>query len=456
MEAGLIENPILRELCRYIATALEKPIPSEVTEKAKFHLLDTLAAAITGVHLPVGELAVAYIRSLGGTAESLVFGTDHVTNAVNAALANGMLAHADETDDSHAPSISHPGCVIIPAAMAMAEREGRNGAALLRAIILGYDILTRVNMALGPRHIYTKGHGPYSIGGAWGAAAAAGALAGIEADRVRYLLSNIAQQTSGIATWMRDEEHIEKALHFGGMPARNGVAAATMIQAGFSGIGDVLTGRGNFLNTYSNHPNPEELIRGLGTSFEIMQTNIKKWSVGSPIQAALDSMLELIKQENLSAKDVRYVTVRLPTGSAHVVADRTMPDINAPHCLAVMLIDKKLTFSSSHDYNRMLDPAILTVKERIELVDDDELAAARPSRQAIVEIETKSGQVHRHHTRAVKGTADDPMNRSDITEKSIDLLEPIIGEKKTKDLLDSIWSIETLDDVKTLRPLLQP
>ena len=133
-------SPVMRELSAYIASAPRKPLPPAVLEKTKHHFLDTIAAMVSGSRLAPGKKAIGYVRTLGGVKEACVIGSTIVTSAVNAALANGMLAHADETDDSHAPSLTHPGCGIVPAALAMAERERRNGTALLHAVALGYDI----------------------------------------------------------------------------------------------------------------------------------------------------------------------------------------------------------------------------------------------------------------------------------------------------------------------------
>src|SRR6187549_3075175 len=119
-EKGTI-SPLMSELADYIATALDKPLPEAVAEKTKHHILDTLAAAISGSKLPPGRKAIAYAKKLGEVPEATVVGSKVRVSAVHAALANGMLAHADETDDSHAPALMHPGCAIVPAALAMAE-----------------------------------------------------------------------------------------------------------------------------------------------------------------------------------------------------------------------------------------------------------------------------------------------------------------------------------------------
>ena len=146
--------------------------------------------------------------------------------------------------------------------------------------------------------------------------------------------------------------------------------------------------------------------------------------------------------------------MRLPDIEAHVVDDRTMPDINAQHLVAVMLLDGKLSFASAHDYERMRDPAVLALREKLTLIHDKELGLARPRRQAIVEVETMDGSQFSHHTRAVRGTADSPMERAEVEIKSLDLLGPVIGMERAHVLVTAIWEIEDVADSRELRSLL--
>jgi 2-methylcitrate dehydratase PrpD len=448
-------SPVMRELSVYIASALRRPLPAAVVEKSKHHILDTTAAMMSGSRLAPGRNAIAYVKTLGGVKEACVVGSSIITTAVNAALANGMLAHADETDDSHAPSLTHPGCGIVPAALAMAERERRNGAALIRAVALGYDIGCRLTQSLDAYQFRNDGHSTHSFGPLFGAAAAAGALAGLRELQVRHLLSFAAQQASGISCWMRDRKHVEKAFDFGGMPARNGVTAATMVAHRFTGVDDVFAGERNFFVAYGRKPDPNVLVRGLGATYEIMNTNIKRWSVGSPIQAPLDSLLDLIREHQIKAEDVERLVVRVAHQGANTVDNRAMPDICMQHMCAIMLIDGKVTFASSHDEKRMKDRQVLGLRERIELSGDDALSAALPSRQAIVEILLRNGRRLRHHTRAVRGTAENPMTRAEVDEKSYDLMAPVIGKSRARKLCDAVWKLEKMRNVCALRPLLR-
>lgn len=448
-------SPLTEALSDYIARATRRPLPADVAEKTRHHLLDTLAAMISGSRLAPGRMAVDYVRGQGGTREACVPGTKLLTTAVNAALAGGMLAHADETDDSHQASFHHPGCAVVPAALAIGEREGRGGRTLLRAVALGYDIGARANFALGAMHFHLAGHSTHSFGAHFGATAAACAMAGLDARQVRSALAYAAQLASGISTWMRDPDHVEKAFDFGGMPASQGAACASMVAHGFTGVQDVFAGERNFFVAYSSpHVRPERIVEALGSRYEIMQANIKKWSVGSPIQAALDSTEALLAGHPIRAGEVERVIVEIQDHEAAVVNDRDMPDICLQHLVALMLIDGTVTFASTHDLARMSDPKVRALRRRVELRPSAELTAAG-GRQAIVTLQLTGGRMLRHHTEVVKGTWQNPMGRAEVEAKCLDLIGPVLGPRRARALIDTVWSIDRVGDLRALRPLLR-
>lgn len=446
-------SPLTRTLANYIAAAPRRALPAAVTERAKHHLLDTLAAMISGSRLLPGQRAIEFIAQQGGVPEATVIGTSIVTSAINAALANGMHGHADETDDTYYLALVHPGCGIVPAALALAERERAGGTALLRALVLGYDVCARMSQALGIERFRSRGHSTHSFGNTFGAAAAAAAIMKLDADQSRYLLSYAAQQASGLSCWARDIEHIEKAFDFGGMPARNGVTAALMAAMRFTGVEDVFAGDRSFFHAHGLTAEPKKLVQGLGREFEIMNTSIKRWAVGYPIQAPLDAVMNLIEKHRVTAHDIERVTITIDAQGARTVNQRTMASINIQHLTAVMLLDGDITFVSAHDDRRVRDPRVTALKNRIALQGSDALGRAKTT-QAIVEIATRDGRRLRHHTRAVRGTAANPMPRAEVAAKSRDLLLPILGSRRTTRLIDAIWNIERVRDMRALRPLL--
>ena len=255
--------------------------------------------------------------------------------------------------------------------------------------------------------------------------------------------------------WHRDTQHVEKAFDFGGMGARNGVAGAMMVAAGFSAVEDAFSGRNNFYTGFGEKPAPAMLAAELGSRFEIMAASIKKWCVGSPIQAVLDATEALIAEHKVRGSDIARIRITMPDDRMHIVDNRSMPDVCVQHMTALMLADGTLTFAATHDHARMQDDKVLAVRRKIELLPSPELSKAVPARQAIVEIECTDGRTLRHHAKAVRGTPDNPMTNAEIEDKARDLIAPITGAANADKLVAACGNLETLHSVRELRPLLR-
>lgn len=444
-----------RELSQYIAAAARKALPREVVERAKIHLVDTFAAMISGSRLPPGKTATAYVRTLGGKPEAGVVGTRIVTSAANAALANGMFGHADETDDTHPPSLTHPGTSVVPAALAVGERNRLPGKTVLRAIVLGYDLCARLLLALKPMPFLRSGHHAGAFGQLFGAAATAGALLRLDARGIRYMLSYTGQQAAGLYTMFRDPEHVEKAYAMGGMPAHNGTQAALMAAHGFTGVEDVFSGERDFFFTFAKDADRAELTRGLGRDYELLRGGIKRWPVGGPIQGPLHVLRELMQEHRFSAADVVELVARMPDKELEIVNNRDMPDISVQHLLAVMLLDGTVTFRSAHDFKRMKDRRVLQLRERIKAVGDPDLTDALRRWRCVMEVRLKDGRTVRGQTMAAKGSFENPLTRQEEEEKALDLIVPILGKRRSETLLAALWDFDNIKDLRTLRRLYQ-
>src|SRR5258708_25573357 len=215
-------------------------------------------------------------------------------------------------------------------------------------------------MPLGGQQFEAQSHwSTHRIYPLFGAAAAAGCAANLNAQQMRWMLGYTAHQSSGLGAWNGDTEHIQQVFHFGGMTARSGVTSALLVHSGWTGVDDLFSGKDNFYQAYNPHADSSGLIDELGERYEVTRTNIKKWPVGSPIQAALDALEILRKQRPFDADQVRQITVRLATDEAAIVNNRDIPDICVQHMLAVALLDKTVTFAPAHDTARMKDSATL-------------------------------------------------------------------------------------------------
>jgi len=271
---------------------------------------------------------------------------------------------------------------------------------------------------------------------------------------MRHALSYAAQQVSGIWSWERDTEHIEKAFDFAGMGARNGITAAMMAQAGFTGVSDVLDGEHNALQALSREPRPEEMVAGLGSRFFVTETAIKVFSVGYPIQAPLDAFLTLRRTHALTVENVERIVARVPEDGARIVDNSAMPDVNLQYAIAVALIDGTLSFDASHSYERMRDPQVLAVKQRVQLVGDRALMDPDAPRSGRVDVTLHDSRIVSHFTRHAPGTKENPLDTAGVNAKARALMTPVIGARRTGAVIERVNGLDQLRSVRELAGLL--
>lgn len=447
---------ITAQLARYMVASRSLPLPEEVAAACKSHILDTFGAMLSGSRMRPGQLAIAYVQGQGGTEQAGVIGSNVRTTVVNAALANAMCAHSDETDDFEPVTKAHPGSSVVPAALAMAQWQHRSGEAFMRAVTLGYDTGCRLLMALGPDSVRASHRSAEGTAATFGAVGAAAALAELDELNTRFALSYAAQQESGLWSWVKDKDHIEKAFDFAGMGARNGVQAVTMVQSGMTGVADVLDGTHNLLIALSAKPQPQEMIAGLGSRFFITETAIKTYSVGYPIQAPLDALLTLRKQHNLTADLVQRIEVKVPSDVIGIVGDSAMPDVNCAHMVAIALVKGAVSFADSHDVALMHDPKMLEQRHKISVAIDKALDDPAAPRGAIVTLTLNDGQSFTHHTRFPSGTRENPLSIDAVNAKVRDLITPVIGKDRAEKLIDQVNHLERVQDMAALSELLSP
>ena len=444
-------SPVMEKLSTYMAEARNRALPENVVQETEHHILDTIAAMISGSELPPGRMAIQFAQDYGGEKIATVVASRVVCGPIEAAIANGMLAHSDETDDDFTTGGGHPGCAVVPAALASGERFSISGTHFLRAVALGYDIAMRAMKTVGPGMKET-----HNLVGTMGATAAAGCAASLSAQQMRWLLDYAAQQAgAGIGSWRRDTDHIEKAFLFGAMGSRNGVNAALVVHSGWTGVNDVLSGPNNFVESLNPKADPSGMIEQLGERYGVVQTTLKKWTTGGPIQAPLDALQNLLKRQPFAADEVKQVVVRAATSAAYTVNNRDMPDICLQHLVAVMLLDKTVSFRAAHDKARMQDPAVLRERAKVQLVPDEELEKLIPVRVAIVEVTLTDGTRLTERVQHVRGTPENPMTRDEVVAKARELMAPVLGAATCSNLIERVLALDTVKDVRELRPLLQ-
>src|SRR5215470_18034943 len=446
--ADLPISDVMATLSGYMSRARERALPAEVSERTTWHVLDTFAAIVSGSELSPGRVALKFAREYGGKPVATIACDTVLLGPIEAAVVKGTMAHADETDDTLAPGPWHPGSNVVPAALAGGEQFGVSGAHFLRAVVLGYDVGTRVMAAIQPG-LANSHKLSYGIAGVFGSGAAAACTARLDERQMRWVLSYCAQQSSGIESFPRDLEHIEKGFVFAGMPARSGVTAALLVHAGWNGVNDIMSGPDNFIIANAATGKAEPLIDKLGERYELMRANIKKWTVGQPIHAPLDALEALFKKQPIDVARIREIVLRYQPGS--ITDNSGASDINVQHAVAVMLTDKTLTFRSIHDAARLHDPAIVTLRNKIRL--DPGTQSPRPP---LFRITMDDGTVIvQDGIGPVLGTAQNPMTRDQLIAKCRDLMTPVLGASQTTRLIEKTLALDAVKDVRELRPLLQ-
>ena len=444
---------VMARLSAYMGAAGSRPLPERAVADTKHHILDTLAAMISGSELPPGQHALQFAGEFAGQGIATIVASSLRCGPIEAAIVNGALAQADETDDNYSAGGAHPGCAVVPAALAVGEQLGIDGTRFLRAVTLGYDVGMRAMKTILGRTVLRDTH---NIVGTFGASAAAASVANLDAQQMRGLLDYASQQAgAGYGVWQRDTEHTEKAFVFGSMGARNGVTAALLIKSGWTGVSDVFSGRDNFFETYAPKARPEELVDGLGERFEVSDTIIKKWSTGGPIQSPLDALVNLRRQHAFDAADVKQVVVRLSTSAAPKVDNVDSPDLCLQYLAAVMLLDRTVSFRAAHDKARMQDRAILRERAKIQVVADESLERLLPRRVAVVEVALGDGTRLTEQNDTVRGTPENPMSHDEIVAKARDLIVPVLGAEQCSRLIDAVLGLDRLATIRDLRPLLQ-
>ena len=449
----------LAPLGDYITSSQIAPLPEDIRELARRHILDTLASIVACRNLESAQLSRNFAREHGqGATAAPILGTQERSTLLEAILASAMTAHAAEINDFCPSAYVQPSAAIIPATLCLGDMRNVTGEQFLRAMIVGYEISCRMPKALGIRNLYTSMLACHSVGPVFGTAAAVASLINLPKEKMEHMFSYCVEQASGSWQWMRDVDHIEKAYVFGGMPATRGTEAALFTEAGFTGIGDPFKGDPGWLNSkiFKNEKSdfkPDYLIEDLGKRFELPLVGYKRYPVGGPTQTSIELMLQFIKE--IDRHKVQKVRIDMPGGRTDTFANAEMPALNLPYLCAIILADGKLDFEAAQSRKRFLtDTKIHKFMPNVQVVHDPSQEETPRVESARVTLTMNDGSKVEKYLHHVKGFPAHPFGREEVLEKALELMTPILGEKRSQTVCDTIWEIEKLDSVKKLVELI--
>lgn len=421
---------LTQTIAEYIAGFSVRSLPPEVVVMARQVIFDGTGALLAAANpdYSTGRLIAGFVRDQGGTAEASVVGHGFKTSAVMAALANGTMGYACDVEPHHPEAILHPVAVMIPTALAMAERVGASGADLIGAVVLGCEIECRVSLALGPAEQYALGFHPSAVCGAFGATAAACHLLKLPAEAVVRALGLAACQASGMMAWESDPTENSRPFQMG-VAARNGVTSALLAASGFGGPVGIFDHGHTVFKAFSRNPRPQRLVDKLGVSHDgIMELAIKPYSCVSFLHPGLDALLALVRENGLMPSDVAAITLRFPREGIHCVDGNPLKSHCAQYILPLAVMHGELRVADIFVDRRLGDPALAELCRRVTVTSDPALDPLFPEVYAsIVEIETKSGRKLSKRNDIARGYPEAPLPEADLTAKFDRLAGSVAG-----------------------------
>jgi len=433
---------LLKTIADYAVKEQTSKLPKEAIHHAKRAVIDWYASLLPGSRVaPAVQLEQALADELDHGAARLASGRRASLRA--AALINGSAAHAVEFDDIWRNAVYHPGAPVIAAALAIAQSRNASGEAFLRAVIVGYEVSTRIGEAVMPSH-YKYWHTTGTVG-CFGAAAAAATLLGCNREQFMDAIGTVATFAAGLQQAFRSEA-MSKPLH-AGRAAEAGVLAALGAAKGVTGVHDMLEGEVGFGAAMSVKPDWAQATRGLGTVYNITQVTFKNHGCCGHTFPSLDAVIELRNKHKLAPKDIAKIRIATYQGGLDVVANyKPEGDYQAkfslPYVAAHALIHGSVRLNA-FEPDRLNDPQLRALMAKVELVADPELSKSFPrQRAARVEIETTDGRKLAHFQETRKGDPEMPLSDAELNDKFLELVEPVLGRPGARALLDRLWVLD--------------
>jgi 2-methylcitrate dehydratase PrpD len=440
---------VVEKFADYAVGTRSQPIPAEVLHHAKRVVIDWYAALLPGaVVAPATLFEKALAEDLDRGNARLALGRKASTRA--AALINGTAAHAVEVDDIFKFGIYHPGAPTIAAALATAQSTGASGEQFLRAVIVGYEISTRIGAAMGRAH-YKFWHNTGTIG-TFGAASAAAELFGLDAKRFAHALATSATMAAALQQAFRMDS-MSKPLH-SGHAAEAGVLAAAGAREGVTGSLDVIEGEAGMGHAMSDGPDWEKAVATLGREHHITMMTVKNHACCGHTFAAIDGAQEAQRQLGVRPSNIARVRVGSYRAAKEVSGyeDPVSPAegrFSLKYVVATALVHGSVRLAA-FEPARMNDPVTRALMKKIEVVIDPELDAAFPNQRAArVAIDTTDGRSVEYLQPARKGDPELPLTDRDLEDKYLELASPVLGEATAKALAAKLWKLETLPNMTT-------
>ena len=381
------------------------------------------------------------------------------TTAEDAAFANGSFGHGFEIDDTELVGKLHPGCVVIPSALAIGEREAISGKEFILAVVVGYDVGVRIGAAAFS--IIDRGLHPTGVVGPFAAAATTSKILGFNKHQVLNALGIAGSETSGPMEYTKTGGSV-KRLH-AGFAAQEGIRAAFLAQRGITGPPTILEGQSGFCQAVANEYVLEEITKDLGEKFRILWTGTKPYCCCAAQHAAIDAVSGIAKEHEVSPEEIEEIIVGVPMFVLRMVATIVEPEditgmqFSGSFNVALRLVKGSNSFTDYTEENRR-DPEIRSLVKRVHFVFDEELEKVPRGGQTPTKatMRLKSGTTYHKRVDFAKGTVQNPMTREELGDKFRGLASVVMSHGRVEELVQAVEQLESLNDIRELGLLLSP
>jgi len=431
------------ELSHFVSSTRFADLPEPVVAQSKRMFLDTLGAMVRAAskRYKAGNILSKFVKDLGGRPQATIINRGFKTNLVNAALMNGTFGYYCDVESHHVQAIAHVAAVIVPTSLAISEAFGLTGNDLLTALVVGYDVETRVSNALDPNELYKRGFHPSCVAGCFGAAAAAGNLLRLSKEKQKMAFGLAGCQASGLLAWATDHSENSRPFQMG-IAARNGVTAALLANEGFGAPPSIFEGKNGMLSAFSDSPKPERLVEDLGKRFTIMEAAFKLYSCCAFIHPGADALLSLMEKNSLTHEDISEIVLRFPKPGASIIDNNELKSHNAQYILPILAVKGEVNIEDIL-YERRSDPEISRLSKSTTLVYDEELGPLFPEKYtSIVVLKTRDGRSFEEKVVDAKGTPENPVGLEVIEAKFSRLTKGELSKKKIESCIKIVNSFE--------------
>lgn len=436
---------VTERLIRYVTTAVPETLSAEVRKEAARTFLNWVGCAVGGAQHETVDIALSALSPFSGPAESSVLGRSERLDPLHAALINGISSHVFDFDDTHLRTVIHPAGPVASALVAFCEHRKISGPAFINALVVGIEVECRIGNAVFPAH-YDIGWHITGTAGVFGAAAAIGRVLDLDATRMACAFGLAATQPVGLRDMFGS---MTKSFH-PGRAAQNGMTAALLAAKGYTSSTSSLEAKRGWLNVLSTSSNTAEITENLGERYEILANTYKPFACGIVIHPIIDACVQLRNDEGINPVDVRSVELRVHPLVLELTG-KTNPQtglegkFSVYHAAAIALIEGDCG-ERQFSERAVLDRTVVELRQRISAKIDPSIAPDA----AHVTLTMTDGRIAERRIEHAIGSMARPMTDTDLERKFRGLTDDVLGESRTRNLIDMCWTIGDLVDVSTV------